>query len=171
MTIVAPLLFPMIQYLWVDLTMAWVKSQPWAKRLMPKHVWIPESLLVLCIESFKNYKNGINIFLLFIDTIDYSQCGVTQGCFIEPPNCNSGNDFSNCAAAASFKHVIADNDYIEYQLLTNTLRSFGDDQPGPDAQNGVYVALAQSQDTDMVQLNACIERTRGGGIEERIYPH
>lgn len=83
--------------------------------------------------------------------IDVSQCGKTQGCFIQPPNCNNGNDFANCAVAASFQKFTDDakKDWIDIMLVTSIVHPIMNPIGG---DTGVYAALGLSNDTYMVWL-------------------
>lgn len=78
-------------------------------------------------------------------TFDASKCGKSQGCFIQPPDCNNGNDFSKCSVAASFKKL--NDSWMEIELLTSRIRPIGDVQIGGDT--GVFVAFGLSTDQIM----------------------
>lgn len=78
--------------------------------------------------------------------INFNECGVSQGCFIQPPNCNDGNDFANCAVAASFKKI--DETWLEIELVTSLVHPVAGTQIGNET--GVYAALGLSTDQSMV---------------------
>lgn len=99
-----------------------------------------------------NFRSLIVGLVVFYNPIwakfDDSKCGSIQGCFIQPPNCNNGNDFSKCAVAASFKKL--NSSWMEIELLTSRTRPIGSTPIGGDT--GVYVALGLSIDQAMVNF-------------------
>ncbi|XP_052772855.1 ferric-chelate reductase 1-like [Mya arenaria] len=113
------------------------------------HFWVDQTLTLPSLEPPPTDKLGVDLSPNF-DVIDWSECGVSKGCFLYPRAC-TGHD---CYAAVSFRWT---NGSLEFEMFAS--------------QEG-YVAVGFSEDKHMGHDETVVCTAQGDSLAiQRGYNH